>query len=62
LSGVHINTTESVVLSLAGDSGHPDFKELQKIIRETVKRSTMTCQHGLQHLTPEINVVKHTAP
>jgi hypothetical protein len=33
-TGVHINTTESVILSLAGDAGHPDFKELQKIIRE----------------------------
>ena len=29
ISGAHINTTESVVLSLAGDSSHPNFKEIQ---------------------------------
>jgi hypothetical protein len=28
------NTTESVILTLAGDSKHPDFKQLQAIIKE----------------------------
>ena len=34
LPGAHINTTESVILSLAGDAAHPDCKEIQKIIKE----------------------------
>lgn len=32
--GAHINTTESVVLSLVGDASHPKFKEVQRIIKE----------------------------
>ena len=29
-----LNTTESVILNLAGDAKHPQFKNLQKIIFE----------------------------
>ena len=32
--GAHVNTTESAILSLVGDAKHPDFKQVQKIIRE----------------------------
>ena len=32
--GAHINTTESLILSLVGDSRHPQFKPIQQIIRE----------------------------
>ena len=32
--GGFLNTTESVILNLAGDSRHPQFKNLQKIISE----------------------------
>ncbi len=32
-AGAFLNTTESVVLALAGDSNHPRFKEVQAIIR-----------------------------
>ena len=34
--GAHINTTESVILSLVGDASHPNFKEIQRIIRNVV--------------------------
>eukprot|EP00090_Calanus_glacialis_P016868 TRINITY_DN26404_c0_g1_i1.p1 TRINITY_DN26404_c0_g1~~TRINITY_DN26404_c0_g1_i1.p1 ORF type:complete len:133 (-),score=38.86 TRINITY_DN26404_c0_g1_i1:83-445(-) len=33
--GAFLNTSESVILNLAGDSRHPQFKNLQKIISET---------------------------
>lgn len=33
--GAFLNTAESVILNLAGDSRHPQFKNLQKIISET---------------------------
>ena len=31
--GAHINTTESVILSLVGDASHSNFKEIQRIIK-----------------------------
>ena len=31
--GAHINTTESVILSLVGDASHPNFKEIQRLIK-----------------------------
>ena len=31
--GAHINTTESIILSLVGDASHPNFKEIQRIIK-----------------------------
>ena len=32
--GAHLNTTESVILSLVGDGSHPDFKEIQRLIKD----------------------------
>ena len=32
--GAHINTTESLILSLVGDASHPQFKPIQQIIKE----------------------------
>ena len=32
--GSHINTTESVILSLVGDASHPQFKSIQQIIKQ----------------------------
>ena len=34
--GAHINTTESVILSLVGDASHANFKEIQRIIRSAL--------------------------
>ena len=34
--GAHINTTESVILSLVGDASHANFKEVQRIIRNVL--------------------------
>ena len=34
--GAHINTTESVILSLVGDASHANFKEIQRIIRNVL--------------------------
>ena len=31
--GAHISTTESAILSLVGDASHPNFKEVQRIIK-----------------------------
>ena len=33
--GAFLNTTESVILTLAADSKHPQFRSLQKIIAVT---------------------------
>jgi len=32
-AGCWLSTTESAILSLAGDSSHPRFKEIQSIIK-----------------------------
>ena len=32
--GAHITTTESVVLTMVGDSSHPQFKLIQKLIKD----------------------------
>ena len=34
--GAHINSTESVILSLVGDASHSNFKEIQRIIRNVM--------------------------
>ena len=34
--GAHINTTESVILSLVGDASHCNFKEVQRLIRNVL--------------------------
>ena len=31
--GAHINTTESIILSLVGDASYSNFKEVQRIIK-----------------------------
>lgn len=33
-SGVFLTTTESLIFQLMGDAKHPDFKALQKLIKE----------------------------
>ena len=32
--GAHINTTESVILAMVGDAAHPQFKAVQRIIKD----------------------------
>ena len=32
--GAHVSTTESIILSLVGDAAHPQFKPIQKLIKE----------------------------
>jgi len=46
--GAFLNTVESVILNLVGDSRHPQFKNLQKIIHEPGADAGLTPVLGLQ--------------
>ena len=46
--GGFLNTIESVILNLAGDSRHPQFKNLQKIISEVGPDTGLTQTMELQ--------------
>ena len=44
--GAHINTTESIILSLVGDGSHPNFKEIQRIIKNVSPDTGLISTHS----------------
>ena len=39
--GAHLSTTESVILAMVGDAAHPQFKPVQKIIKDLVPSTNL---------------------
>ena len=42
--GAHVNTSESVILNLVGDSSHYQFKNIQQIIKQLSPDTELYCK------------------